>query len=212
MDKYAWITDKLKSERKIRSIKIQDQILIITREDDAELQIIAIDDNYIDKDKVAELIQGKAVNYILTTDKNCFIAGNVFEFLNDKKIVVGDFGDIFRVLKQHRFFPYLNPTIKFVTQGLKQHDKVKKIVRLNKSTFLIERIIYEPVKILVLDDYNISIQSVRDAIDKFDKFDCILKSNPNGGIAENAYNLANEKKFKILKWGELLGELNKKWK
>ncbi|MCY0967969.1 hypothetical protein [Chryseobacterium wangxinyae] len=212
MDKFAWITDKLKSDKKIKSIKVKGRILFITRDDYYKLQIIAIDDSFIDKNKVAELIQGEEVNYILTTDKNCFITGDVFEYLNNEKIVIGDFGDIFRILKKHQFFPYLNPTIKFVTQGLQQHDKVKDIVRLSKSTFLIERIIYEPVKILVLEDYNISIQSVRGAIEMFDKFDCILKFNPNGGIADNAYNLANEKKFKILKWGELLGELNKKWK
>jgi hypothetical protein len=101
--------------------------------------------------------------------------------------------------------------VHFITRGLEQHDKVLKVRRLDNKRYEISRIALETVVIIALNDYDLGVESIRNAVSEFEKFDAVLKSNPNGSITSSALKLADSREIKTFKWGELMGKLNLKW-
>lgn len=114
-------------------------------------------------------------------------------------------------MNQEYNFPYLPPEVRFILRNLKQHTKIRNIRRLDNKRYLISRHGLEDVTVIALYDYDLAVEAVRSAVDVYGKFDAIFKGNPNGRISKNAYELANSMNIKVLMWGELLGELNRKW-
>lgn len=212
MNPFEWIKSKLQNKNYIESIDIKDGVLHIMRKNGVSFNAICIKDTNIDTSKIKNRIENIDVNFVLATNRDVIIDGGVYTFLEESEIVIGDFKDLFRVISQNDNFPYLNPTVKFILQGLRQHDRVKSVERLDNNRYLIHRHFGDSITILSLEDYNITIQNMRDSIDKYkNAFQAVLKANPNGGIAESASIFAESKNLKILKWGELLGDLNRVW-
>jgi hypothetical protein len=65
---------------------------------------------------------------------------------------------------------------------------------------------------LVLDDYEVSSDVVRSAIEKFGSADAILCANPNATITDAGHLAASAVDGRIWKWKEFYGELNRRWK
>ncbi len=210
---FEWIIDKLDDNKNISSSEvISNSLLKINRiEGQKTIKIIKITLSEINLTDIKSILDNQDVDFILHTVKEPWIQGSIFEFLNKKKKVIGGFGDLFRVLRQNNNHPYIPPQVHFITRGLKQHTKVSSVKKLDNKRYEIERYGLETVTIIALEDYDIGIESVRNAINQFNKFDAILKSNPNGGITTSAENLADSINIKVFKWGELLGILNRQW-
>lgn len=210
---YQWIIDRLNENKKIESTSIDSQnILHIKRVDGSSLKVISSSLQIFTKETIRPIVDQENIDFILHTCKEPFITGASLEYLDKKRKVLGGFGDLFRVLNQDYNYPYLPPEVKFIKRGLEQHKKVSEIHRLDDRRYEISRYGLETVIIVALNDYDISIESVRNAIDKYENFHAILKSNPNGNITSSALKLSESLEIKVLKWGELLGKLNNKWR
>ena len=210
---FQWIKEKLKDDKEIESIDIiNENLLHIKRNNRTLLRVTTSElDRYFQSDIKSILAENEA-DFILHTCKEPFIDGNAFDFLELNKKTLGGFGDLIRVANQKHNWPYLPPNVRFIKRGLEQHTKVRSVRRLDNKRYEIERHGLETVIIIALDDYDLGIESIRSAAEEFDSFDAVLKSNPNGRITTSAIEHVNSKNIKVLKWGELLGKLNLKWK
>jgi hypothetical protein len=209
---FEWILEKLEDNDDISSTEIvSDSLLRINRKEGESITITKTTLSKISLSDVKSILVNQDADFILHTAKEPWIFGGVFEFLYRKRKVIGGFGDLFRVLRQDNNYPYLPSQVHFIIRGLEQHTKVSNVRRLDNKRYEIERYGLETVIIIALDDYDIGIESVRSAVNDFDKFDAVLKSNPNGSITSSAVTLADSRELKVFKWGQLLGILNRKW-
>lgn len=209
---FEWILEKLEDDKSIASKEIvSDSLLRIKRKEGKSITITKTQLSNINLNDVQSILANQDADFILHTVKDPWIFGGAFEFLNRKRKVIGGFGDLFRVLGQDHNYPYLPSQVKFIVRGLEQHTKVSNVKRLDNKRYEIERYGLETVIIIAIDDYDIGVESIRSAVNDFDKFDAVLKSNPNGTITSSAVTLADSRELKVYKWGELLGILNKKW-
>lgn len=210
---FEWITEKLQDDDAIESIDtLSENLLMISRKDGAELYVTKTILNRFEVIDIETILSNQNADFILHTSKEPFIDGSVFEYLNAKRKVLGGFGDLMRTVRQSDNWPYLPPDVHFIMRGLEQHTKVSKVRRLDNKRYEISRHGLETVVIIALNDYDLGIESVRSAVSEFAKFDAVLKSNPNGSITTSAVKLADSREIKVLKWGELMGKLNLKWK
>jgi len=209
---FEWILEKLEDNDDISSTEIvSDSHLRINRKEGESITITKTTLSKINLTDVKSILVNQDADFILHTVKEPWIFGGVFDFLDRKRKVIGSFGDLFRVLRQDNNYPYLPSQVHFIIRGLEQHTKVSNVRRLDNKRYEIERYGLETVIIIALDDYDIGIESVRSAVNDFDKFDAVLKSNPNGSITSSAVTLADSRELKVFKWGQLLGMLNRKW-
>lgn len=209
---FEWIIEKLKDDDKIQSMDIiSENLLKVYRKNGSELSVTKTTLSQFNVSDVKAILNNQNADFILHTSKEPFINGDVFDYLNSKRIVIGGFGDLMRTVSQDNNWPYLPPDVHFITRGLGQHTKVSKVRRLDNKRYEISRHLLETVIIIALNDYDLGIESIRSAVDEFDKFDAVLKSNPNGSITSSAIKLADDREIKVFKWGELMGKLNLKW-
>jgi hypothetical protein len=210
---FEWIEETLKEDRHIDSINIINENLLHIRKDNGILlRITKSSLNRYFLNDIKEILKENDVDFILHTSKEPFVDGSVIEYLDSKKKVLGGFGDVIRVVNQEHNWPYLPPDVKFIKRGLEQHTKVSNVRRLDHKRYEITRYGLETVVVIALDDYDLGIESIRSAAEEFDSFDAVLKSNPNGSITSSAIEHVNSRNIKVLKWGELMGKLNLRWK
>ena len=209
---FEWIIEKLESNEEVNSTIVKPEtVLTIERTNGSELSVTTTSIDTFNLDNIKSVIKAQKADFILHTSKEPFVKGSVFEYLEERKIVLGGFGDLMRVVNQGYNFPYLPPDVRFIVRGLKQHTKVSSVRRLDNKRYKIERYGLETVTIIALNDYDLGIEAIRSAVDEFGQFDAVLKSNPNGRITSSAVELADSREIKVFKWGELLGKLNLKW-
>lgn len=209
---YNWIIERLNENDKIKSTEIDNEnMLHINRVDGPPLRLVNSSLKSFKYNDIKRISDQINVDFILHTFKEPYIAGEVFDYLDIKRKVLGGYGDLFRVINQESNYPYLPPEVKFIKRGLEQHTKVRNVRRLDDRRYEIARHGLETIIIVALNDYDLGIESIRDAVDKYGSFDAVLKSNPNGRITTSALELSDSREIKIFKWGELLGKLNQKW-
>ena len=209
---FNWIIEKLGDNDKIKSTNVDnDGLLHIERVEGVTLRVINSSlEKFTFKD-IKPLADINNVDFILHTFKEPYVNGDVYKYLDIKRKVLGGYGDLFRVLGQDFNYPYLPPEVKFILRGLEQHTKVSNVRRLDDRRYEISRHGIETVIIVSLNDYDLGVESIRNAVDKYRTFDAVLKSNPNGRISTSALELSDSREIKVFKWGELLGKLNQKW-
>lgn len=211
--KFNWLIDRLNEDRNIStSLNKEKTVLTIDRKNrDESLTISIIHSNKPSLEDIINITEKYNTDFILSK-KETFINGEILEFLEKKEKTIGSYGDVFRIMDQEYNYPYLPPEVKFILRNLKQHTKVRQIKRLDTKRYLISRHGLEDVIVIALYDYDLGIEAIRSAVDIYGQFDAVFKGNPNGRISSSAYEFANSMKIKVLMWGELLGELNRKWK
>lgn len=209
---FEWLVETLANNENVVSTNIKSEnLLTIERTDGPNLDVTKSTLNRFTTSDIKEILSIQSADFILHTQKEPFVDGNVFDYLDSREIVLGGFGDLTRVVNQGHNFPYLPPDVRFIFRGLKQHTKVSNVRRLDNKRYEIERYGLETVIIIALNDYDLGVESIRAAVDEFDTFDAVLKSNPNGRITTSALELADSREIKAFKWGELMGQLNLKW-
>ena len=205
-----WCKSKLADHNNIGSIELlSSNLLLVTHKNGNIFKIATMSLVKIDSVDIEGLIQDSVVDFVLNVSKEPYITQKALQRAENNNFSIGGLGDAMRALGDGTFKKYINPEISFILRGLEQHSKVTNITRLDNRRFEIERNELSSVIVLALNEYDLTADSIRVAIDKFPKFDMILKSNPNGGISKNAVSVAQSANITIYRWGELLGALNK---
>ena len=63
---------------------------------------------------------------------------------------------------------------------------------------------------MLLNEYDLTADNVRNARDRYGGFSDILMTNPNGRATSAAEQAAESMGAQIYKWGEFLGRLNRR--
>lgn len=178
---------------------IEDGFLILTRSEEFSTA------NSIDATSVGSF------DFFLNIKKDAHISGELLALASVYGFAIGDLSDLYRALQEKKISDYINPNISYIIRGLKQHNRVESFYRLDNRRFRIKRKGLNDVTIIALDNYDLTADVVRSAIEKYEKFDAIFTSNPNCQRAKSAEVVAADAELKILSWGELIGDLNREW-
>lgn len=98
----------------------------------------------------------------------------------------------------------------FVLDGLDQHTRVESIDRLFDRLIKINRHDMPSITTVLLNEYELTAERIRNARSVYGEFTAVLRTNPNGGATRNAHEAAKSIGSEIFQWGEFLGHLNKK--
>lgn len=95
----------------------------------------------------------------------------------------------------------------FVERGLGQHARVSHLVQESERSYTVHRSGLRPIRIVMLNEYELTAEHVRSAWEVHGSFSVLLKTNPNGSPTVNAKEVAKELGIQILSWSELWGRL-----
>ncbi len=209
-----WALDKIKTLEEVFSVEvIEGNLILIRRLNGSEIRVATFSYSELNLINVREIIDVYKFDFLLNIKSETIYRGEIYSYLDDKKISFGSLSDLYRVISQSENWPYLHRDVKFVLRGLIQHSKVFKVERLdNKRLNIIRKSGLSSVIIVATNDYEVNAESIRKLKDDYNNFDAILASNPSGRITSQAYSVATMLDVPLYNWSELYTELNKRWK
>jgi hypothetical protein len=96
----------------------------------------------------------------------------------------------------------------FVERGLSQHDHVSHFEQESDRVYMVFRFGLDPLRIVLLNEYELTAEHVRNARSRYGSFDIVLMTNPNGSATTEAKEAAKGMRVPILPWRQFLGRLS----
>jgi hypothetical protein len=208
-----WLADKLKSHEKVNNVStISSNRVRVERKigDEYELATMALLEVY-ESDLLEVLTPDDGISFAINISKDAYYHGGALELAESKNIILGGIGDLFRAMALEDPETYVNPDVRFLLRGLRQHNRVSSVRRLDDRRYQMDRVGLNSVIVLALHDYDLSADSVRNGLEKYGECHAILAANPNCRPTTIAINAATSAGVQIYKWSELLGALNRPW-
>jgi len=80
-------------------------------------------------------------------------------------------------------------------------------MRLNSCTYLILKLNGQSVRVLAINEYDLTSDAIRSGIEKYGQPDIVLASNPNSRLSTDTRSTAAFSGTNILTWKQLLAAL-----
>ncbi len=208
-----WVAAKLEEHKKFTAVSaISSNRVRILRTIGDEHEVATMSLPRVNESDLLDILTLEAgVSFVVNIPRDAYYEGKTLELAKNKKIVLGYLGDLFRAMELEQPRTYVNPEVKFILRGLEQHSRVSSVRRLDDRRYRMERLGLSSVIVLALHDYDLSADSIRNAIDKYGHCDAILAANPNCRLTTLAYEVVENSGVQVYKWGELLKALNRPW-
>jgi hypothetical protein len=152
------------------------------------------------------------ISFVLNIPKNARIDGDAYQLSVRAGFAIGGVGDAMRALNIQDPSSYINQRTAFVERILQQHSRLTSFRRLDDSRYYLERSGLQSVVIFVSDDYDVTAESIREAIERYGEFDAFVTSNPNAlQISPEASSAAASTGRLTYRWGDFMSALNQPW-
>ncbi len=198
-----WVADKIAKHDNVRSVEVVSS---------NEIKIATMSADRVDEETVAALLMEKEnIDFVVNIPKAAYVVGNTFALAEERNFGFGGLGDLFGALRSESPRTYVNKEFEFVLRSLRQHTFVSQVTRLDDRRLLVQRKGLEPVTVLVLNDYELTAEHVRNGIERYGQFQAIVRSNPNSRVTNAAATAADEAGIQIFSWSELFGQLKREW-
>lgn len=152
------------------------------------------------------------VVFIANIKSGAHVAPDALQLARRSGAALGGFGDLMSAMSLPNPGDYVSKEMTFVMNSLRQHTKITNIVRLDDRRLELTRSGLPTVIVLVLNDYEFTVERVRSVRSQYGRFDAIVASNPNCRPSTAAVAAAEAAGIQFfIKWGSFLGALNRRW-
>ncbi len=145
--------------------------------------------------------------FLLNIPKDAYFSGELLLAAKEVPIGVGGVADLYRATAEKEFRLYIPKETQFILRGLEQHTAVRNVMRLNSCTYLILKLNGQSVRVLAINEYDLTSDAIRSGIEKYGQPDIVLASNPNSRLSTDTRSTAAFSGTNILTWKQLLAAL-----
>jgi hypothetical protein len=208
-----WVADKIVKHDRVKSVVVvSPNELHIERKTGGSISVATMSARNVDEEAVAALLMDrKDIDFVVNIPRDAYVLGNTFALAAERNFGFGGLGDLYVALASESPRNYVNKEFEFVVRSLRQHTAVSQVTRLDDRRVLIQRKDLKPVTVLILNDYELTAEHVRNGIERYGNFEAIVRSNPNGRVTTAATGAADESGIRIFNWKEFFGQLRQEW-
>lgn len=113
-------------------------------------------------------------------------SGEVISLIHDAPAAFGTLGDIRRAASTGDVPSFRNKNWDFFERGIRQHSKVREVSRIFDEVFDAKLKNGTTPRIALVDGYHVSAEDIRNARDRFGRFDIAVKKTSYGSITDAA--------------------------
>lgn len=174
-----------------------------------DINVACISVDVLDSDVALTVLAESAdVKFVLNVPANARITGEAIGILATRGVAVGGVGDAMRALREPDPGSYQHKDWQFVERGLAQHTAIESFTLLDRGRYRVERRDRDPITVAVINDYEVTADSVRQVIEKYPALDLIVTSNPNAlQISDQAKTAASAAGVSVALWRDFYGSL-----
>lgn len=124
--------------------------------------------------------------FIVNVPSKTLWRGDAISLVNAAPAAFGTLGEIRKAASSGHVPNYRNKNWEFFEQAIRQHSNVHAITRVYDEVFEAHRFRGNDLKIALVDGYHVSAEDVRNARDRFGKFDIAVKKSGYGSVTDAA--------------------------
>ena len=207
-----WVAGNLREAEKIFKVEVlSDQVIRVSRARYDPFVAGIVSSARLEATEITPLVMSKfGVEIIANVPKEAFWTGAALRLAQDNDIAAGTVGDLYRIIGVENVRGFQPKETAFVERGLRQHDRVTSFERVHDRLYRISRIGLPDLTIVTLNEYELTVDHLRTARDRYGNFSIVVITDPNGRATSAAKEAAATMGSEILKWGPFFGRLNKK--
>jgi len=203
-----WIRDKLKGQSEVLEATLISPSVIEVQAKVVSGKIQCIPKRSINEDDVRTAVEELNCNYIIHIKKTSVIHGSGLSYCQKHGVGIGSLGCALRAISAADFSLNHDKEADFILRGLNQHTAVRSVERVTNRIYGIDRSRHRSLRVMAINDYDITADSVRNHIANHGRCDLILSSNPYARESSEADFAAKQLNTEILTWAQLLAKLN----
>lgn len=205
-----WCRDKVLDHDDIDDVGVrtQNSLVLTVKNMPAPVTVAVMSSERVDLESVPDEFHEPETEFLLNIPKDPFVSGELLTVASEIPLGVGGLADLYRATNAKDFRNYIPPEPGFLLRCLEQHTAVRAISRTNNRTYQIVKVSGDVVRVLALNDYDLTAEAVRSGIEKFGLPDFILASNPNCRLSSATKQVARSAGTGALKLNQLMGALN----
>jgi hypothetical protein len=150
------------------------------------------------------------VAFVVNVPKDGLWTQSGIAVARSRGLAFGGIGDLMSAIshKLEDVSEYKKSENAFVERGLSQHDHVSHFEQESDRVYMVFRFGLDPLRIVLLNEYELTAEHVRNARSRYGSFDVVLMTNPNGSATMEAKEAARGMRVPILPWRQFLGRLS----
>ncbi|WP_157439170.1 hypothetical protein [Agreia sp. Leaf244] len=194
----------------VSNVVVEQYSMVITRTEDPPVRIGFVHQDPLGVDEVGQLLEAHPdVQVVVNVPKGARLLGEAIIRCHEASVAIGSVADGMRALRLSNPGEYRDRETEFALRGLRQHGAVQAIEILDDKRLLLERHQLPSLTVFIGSEYQPTAHSVRSAIQRYGTFDIYVATNPNSHPTAEAVEVGLELGCRVLRWGPLLGELNR---
>lgn len=204
-----WTCEKLLGHDKIKSAEVIGPNLIscTVNKVDEPILVATISVDEVTEKVLQETLVDADIQFVMNIKSDALISLNAIDYAQTMNIGLGGLGDLYTAVNERDFRDYIPKGSRFILRGLSQHTNVSTVRRLTNKMYEIATGTGNVLRVLALDEYDLTADAVRTGIEKHGKCDLVLASNPNCGLTDQSKSAAKACGARAVKWNQLLGVL-----
>ena len=170
--------------------------------------IATMSEQRVELASVPDEFNEQETEFLLNIPKDAYFSGELLDAASAVPVGIGGLGDLYTAANEQEFRHYIPQEVQFLIRALKQHTAVRSVTRINNRTYQIFKHSGDKVRVLALNEYDLTGDAVRTGIEKYGLPKFILASNPNCRLSSTAKDVARVAGTGVLILRHLMGALN----
>lgn len=207
----AFVANALKSHTEVSSaIALDETRVAVDRKKYGNCIIGCISSRAVGDEDVSALAADGGLDFIVNIPKEALWAGSAIDLLEAQGLGWGGVKDLFSALGTEHVRGFISKEYLFIERIFREHGSVESYERLSDRVYRLKRRGKDDVVVALVNDYDVTADSVRTAWDRHGPFTDILANNPNCRWSDEANQAAEALGVNLLTLSDFMGRLNRK--
>lgn len=204
-----WIVAKLADHDEVHQIDVvADQEIRIIRRRHRPFNSILLDCSVVQPSSFFALIDGYS-EFVMSLREHTVWTGDAIEIARRSNVGWGGLGDLMSGINKEDISVFQRKEFTFVERGLLQHTQVFRLDRVNNRIFVVHRASLPSIRVVLINEYELTADSVRFHRNTYGPFDEVLSTNPSARVSSIANRAATDMDVVIYSWGNFMSRLHR---
>ncbi len=208
----TWVSEQILKIKGVAGVEVMSPFTFrVNREDLPSFEALVFSEQVVTEELLAPLLfNNPNATFAMNVPRSGKWSKSGISTARSNEVAFGSMGDLMAAIngRLEDVRDYQKKENAFVERILRQHTCVSKIEQEADRLYWIGRNNGDPMRIVILNEYELTGDRVRAAVDDYGAFDIILMTNPSGSATSDARDVSKALKVPILNARQLLGRLN----
>ena len=205
----AFVANSLQTQNEVSEVSVIDTSLVqISRKKYPGFIVGVVSASLVTAQVIENLVSDPRIDFIANIPKEAIWNGEAIDIAKSKGIGWGGIGDLFSAAASPSARGFVRKEYTFAERIFSQHSAVKSVERLFDRVYKLERHNQTAVTVALVNEYDVTADSVRTALERYGPFTDILANNPNCRFSPEAKQTAKNLGIILLPLKEFMGRLN----